>query len=121
MNTFTSDWEFWLDEHISPIIAKWLMAEIHIKCVSFYLLEYIQTPDFKIYQLARQKGNVIIISKDNHFKGHVEWNGTPPKLIFLKIGNCSNKQFFEKLKTKIYDAIEQLIYGDLDIFEINKE
>ena len=52
----------------------------------------------------------------------LSWNccmeGTPPKLIFLWFGNCSNKQFYDKLKSEIYHAMEELIYGDLDIFEI---
>jgi len=51
----------------------------------------------------------------------VAWRGTPPKLVFIKFGNCSNKKVYEQLKSKIYDAMEHLIYGDLDIFEINKD
>lgn len=118
MNTFTNDWEFWLDENISPIIAKWLMEEINIKCISFHFLKLNKTSYIEIYNLARSKEKVIIISKDSDFQGLVAWRGIPPKLIFLDFGNSSNKVFYEKLKNKIYDAIQQLIYGDLDIFEI---
>ncbi|PWS30050.1 DUF5615 family PIN-like protein [Pedobacter paludis] len=121
MNTFTNDWEFWLDENISPIIAKWLMEEINIKCISFHFLKLNKTSDIEVYNLARSKEKVIVISKDSDFPELVAWKGTPPKVIFLKFGNCSNKKFYEKLKSKIYDAMEELIYGDLDIFEINKD
>lgn len=121
MNTFTNDWEFWLDENISPIIAKWLMNEINIKCISFHFLKLNNTLDIEIYNLARSKDKVIIISKDIDFRELVAWKGIPPKIIFLEFGNCSNQLLYEKLKTKIYDAIQQLIYGDLDIFEIKKD
>jgi len=118
MTTFTNNWEFWLDENISPIISKWLMDEINIRCCSFHLLKLSQTPDLEIYQLAKNKEEVIIISKDEDYRELVAWKGTPPKLISIQFGNCSNKIFWEKLKAKIYDAINKLIYGDLDIFDI---
>jgi len=75
----------------------------------------------EIYNLAREKEHVIIISKDLDFREFVSWKGIPPKLIFLTFGNCSNKQLYERLKSKIYDVMDELIYGDLDIFEINKD
>ena len=121
MNTFTNNWEFWLDENISPIIAKWLTDEINVNCISFHFLKFTKTPDVEVYERARSKKRVIIISKDSDFRELVAWRGTPPKLVFIKFGNCSNKKVYEQLKSKIYDAVEHLIYGDLDIFEINKD
>lgn len=94
------------------------MDEINIRCCSFHLLKLSQTPDLEIYQLAKNKEEVIIISKDEDYRELVAWKGTPPKLISIQFGNCSNKIFWEKLKAKIYDAINKLIYGDLDIFDI---
>lgn len=67
MSTFTSNWEFWLDENILPVIAKWLMDEIKIKCVSFHILGLNNTSDIEIYNIGRKKVNVVIISKDNDF------------------------------------------------------
>jgi predicted nuclease of predicted toxin-antitoxin system len=118
MTTFTNNWEFWLDENISPIISKWLMDEIKIKCSSFHFLSLNQTSDIDIYHLARNKGNVIIISKDEDYRELVAWKGPPPKLISIQFGNCSNKTFWKNLKAEIYDAIDKLIYGDLDIFDL---
>ncbi|SDC26720.1 DUF5615 family PIN-like protein [Pedobacter soli] len=118
MTTFTNNWEFWLDENISPIISKWLTDEINIKCNSFHFLKLNKTPDLEIYHLARHQEKVIIISKDEDYRELVAWKGPPPKLISIQFGNCSNKIFWEKLKAKIYDAIDKLIYGDLDIFDI---
>jgi len=72
-----------------------------------------KTPDLEIYNLARTKERVIIISKDIDYRELVAWQGVPPKF-----GNCSNKVLWGKLKAEIYDAINKLIYGDLDIFDI---
>lgn len=94
------------------------MDEIRIKCSSFHFLKLNETPDTEIYQLARNRENVIIISKDEDYRELVAWKGTPPKLISIQFGNCSNKVFWKKLNSKIYDAIDKLIYGDLDIFDI---
>ncbi|MFD2286914.1 hypothetical protein GJU39_09200 [Pedobacter petrophilus] len=120
MITYLNDWEFWLDENISPIIAKWLMDEVKIKSVSFHTLKLNATPDELIYSIARKKDHIIIISKDIDFRELIAWKGTPPKLIAIEFGNSSNKIFWERLKSKIHEAISQLIYGDLDIFDIKK-
>lgn len=97
------------------------MDEIKIKCISFHFLKLANTSDLEIYHLAQNRSKVIIISKDIDFRELVAWKGTPPKLIFLASGNCSNKVLYQKSRAKIFDAIHQLIYGDLDIFEINKD
>ena len=33
------EWEFWIDTHISPIIAKWLKDETGWDIKSFYILQ----------------------------------------------------------------------------------
>jgi len=94
------------------------MDEINIKCISFHFLKLNKTSDIEVYNLARSKSKVVIISKDLDFRELVSWKGVPPKLVFLEICNCSNKLLYKRIKDKIYDALDKLIYGDLDIFEI---
>ncbi|QPH40447.1 DUF5615 family PIN-like protein [Pedobacter endophyticus] len=118
MNIFTNEWEVWVDENTSPIIAKWLMEEIKIKCISFHYLKLNKIPDEDIYKLAKSKQKVIILSKDNDFRNLVSWKGSPPKLIAINLSNCSNRYLWQTLRSQIYDAIDSLIFGDLDIFDI---
>ena len=94
------DLEIWLDNHISPIIAKWLTDETGLNAKSSYTLQLGKLKDFEIYQKARENGNVIIVSKDSDLDEIVSLNGSPPKLIILKIGNCDNKILFAMLKKK---------------------
>ncbi len=75
------EWEFWIDTHISPIIAKWLHDETGWNVKSFYILQLNNSEDELIYRKAKEKGNVIIISKDSDFPNLVNSFGDPPKLI----------------------------------------
>lgn len=94
------------------------MDEIRIKCISFHNMKLNKAQDLEVYELARVKTKVIIISKDFDFRELISWRGSPPKLIAIKLRNCSNKILWQHLKHQIYDALDNLIYGDLDIFDI---
>ena len=56
--------EIWLDNPISPIIAKWLIVEIVYVVKSSYTLKLYGLSDIEIYNKAKANGNVVIISKD---------------------------------------------------------
>ena len=43
------DWEIWLDNHISPIIAKWLKDDLDFEVKSSYLLQLDGLKDLEIY------------------------------------------------------------------------
>ena len=102
------DWEIWLDNHISPIIAKWLKDEFKCEVKSSYTLQMENLNDFEIYTKAGNYGNVIIISKDSDLGEIISLNGSPPKLILLKVGNCDNKILFTILKNNLEKAIRLL-------------
>lgn len=61
---------------------------------SSYTLQLNSLPDSVIYKLARDKGNVILISKDADFNELISRLGSLPKLITIKkkgiaiIGKC---------------------------------
>lgn len=59
------DWEIWLDNHLSPIIAKWLKDEFGFEVKSSYSLQLERLNDYEIYNKAKDQKNVIIISKDS--------------------------------------------------------
>lgn len=84
-------WEIWLDANISPIIAKWLAEHIGISVKSSYSLGTTNMLDQDIYDLAKQSGNIILLSKDSDFSELVSRLGSPPKLILLGIGNTNNQ------------------------------
>jgi len=112
------DWEIWLDNHISPIVAKWLKEALGLEVKSAYTLQLASLKDFEIYKKAKDYGKVIIVSKDSDLDQIVSLNGSPPKLIMLKIGNCDNKILFALLKNNLEKAIRLLFDFNKDIIEI---
>jgi len=112
------DLEIWLDTNISPIIAKWMGDYLKISVKSSYSLDLHHLDDITIYQMAKSHGNVILISKDTDFPELISRLGAPPRLINLKIGNCSNQLLWDRIKPKIEQALQLLINGQVDIVEL---
>ncbi len=90
------DWEIWLDTNISPAIAKWMSEFTGDTVKSAYLLSLQRDSDLTVYKKAKKNGDVIIVSKDSDFSEIINRLGSPPKLINIKIGNCSNNWITEQ-------------------------
>lgn len=112
------DWEIWLDNHISPIIAKWLKEKTGLEVKSSYVLKFDQLKDVEIYSKAKKTGKIILISKDSDLDKIISKSGSPPKLISLKVPNCDNKILFSILERNIEKAIRTLLDFNKDIIEI---
>lgn len=63
--------------------------------------------DKKIWDYAREH-NFIIVSKDHDFLDMSVLYNSPPKLIFLKIGNCSTDKVAQTLRMN-FEFIQTLI------------
>ena len=112
------DWEIWLDNHISPIVAKWLKDDLGYEVKSSYVLQLSILRDIDIYYKAKEYGKVIIVSKDSDLDEIISLLGSPPKLISLKVGNCDNKILFSILKNNLEKAIRLSFDFNQDIIEI---
>ena len=113
------DHGLWLDTHISPAIAKWIADYTGFSVKSSYSLSLHYLSDLEIYARAREQGNIIIISKDTDFAELISRQGSPPKLINLKIGNCDNRTMWEFIKPHIVKAVDLLTSSDVDIVELS--
>jgi predicted nuclease of predicted toxin-antitoxin system len=115
------NFEIWLDNHISPIIAKWIMDETGYIVKSSYTLKLDGLSDLEIYEKAKSSGNVIIISKDTDLDQIISLKGSPPKLLLIKIGNCDNRIVFSFIMDNLKKAIDLLTtFKNKQIIEINK-
>lgn len=108
------DVEIWLDTNISPIIAKWMDEYLSVTVKSSYALDFHHLDDLTIYQRAESHGNVVLISKDADFPELISRLGSPPKLINLKIGNCSNQLLWDLIKPKIEQALQLIAHERRD-------
>jgi predicted nuclease of predicted toxin-antitoxin system len=112
------DWEIWLDNHISPIIAKWLKEKFDLNVKSAYILQTRAVSDYELYYKAKEAGNIIIISKDSDIEEIINEHGAPPKLIDLRFGNCDNQVLFAILSKQIEKALRLLTDFNQDIVHI---
>lgn len=113
-----SDWEIWLDGNISPIIAKWMSDYTGLSAKSAFMLSLQRETDLSIYYKAKSAGNVILISKDSDFPEIINRLGSPPMLIYLRLGNRTNKELWDILKPSILNAVDLLVSGEFDIVNI---
>lgn len=112
------DREFWLDCHLSPVIAKWLNEETGYIFKSAYIQKLHGLTDIEIYELAKKSSNVILISKDSDIPDLINRYGSPPKLINLKIGNTHNRILFKFLLDNLEAALIKLIDEDIHIVDL---
>lgn len=75
------------DENLSPRLVAELSAEfpgsVHVHDVGFGA-----APDSAVWEYARDNG-FVIVSKDSDFADLSVLYGAPPKIIWIRRGNCS--------------------------------
>ncbi|MPZ16981.1 MAG: hypothetical protein GEV06_03555 [Luteitalea sp.] len=62
-------------------------------------------PDSRVWQAAREH-EALLVTKDEDFHRLVLLQGAPPKVIWIRLGNCSTQQMAELLR-RSYDGIRR--------------
>ena len=97
-----------------------VLKEYFDECVHADNIPDIEFPakDTKIWQYAKDNG-YIVITHDNDFNDLIFTRGFPPKIVWMRTGNCSRKITTDIL-IRSKPAIEELFiseeYGLLDFF-----
>jgi predicted nuclease of predicted toxin-antitoxin system len=91
------------DHHLSPRLVKSL-ADIYPDSNHVYQLGLDQVDDKDIWEYARQEG-FLIVTKDADFSDLCMLFGFPPKIIWIRRGNC---------KTSAIEAMLRNHYADID-------
>ena len=94
-----------LDQNLSPRLVSRL-ADLFPDSAHVYPLGLDQVLDVEVWNYARDNG-FIMVSKDADFSELSLLHGHPPKLIWLRLGNCTTTQI-ENLLRSHYEAIEQM-------------
>ncbi|MEE8056989.1 MAG: DUF5615 family PIN-like protein, partial [Pseudomonadales bacterium] len=74
--------------------------------------------DMKVWQFAKDNGYVIV-TKDEDFSFISHVRGYPPKVVWLKVGNCSTTEI-EKIIGNNINEISVALDSDVGIIEIEK-
>ena len=75
--------------------------------------------DYSIFLKAKEAKNVVILTKDEDFINWVILKKAPPKIVWITIGNVSNKILFEKVLSSFPAAIAELSSPNTDFIQLN--
>lgn len=94
------------DHNIShKLVAK--LADVFPGSTQTRLLNFSRTNDPQIWRFARTN-DFVIVSKDKDLAELAVLRGAPPKVIWLRMGNCRTAAIESALREK-YAAIEELV------------
>lgn len=93
------------DHNLSPALVNHLQdlyaGSNHVYCLNLHVV-----PDTVVWEYARQEG-FLIVTKDADFSELCLLNGFPPKIIWIRRGNCKTADIEEILRNHCED-IEDL-------------
>lgn len=90
------------DHNLSPRLVKRL-ADLYPDSVHVYQISLDQTDDKIVREYARTN-NLTVVTKDVDFSDLCFWLGFPPKVLWVRAGNCRTQQV-EALLRKHYQAL----------------
>lgn len=94
------------DHNLSPALTTCLQY-IYPNSSHVYLLGLDKAPDIEIWQYARQEESAIV-TKDADYSELCLMRGFPPKVVWIRRGNC---------KTANIEVLLRNHYGDLKTME----
>jgi predicted nuclease of predicted toxin-antitoxin system len=101
---------FWVDENLPPQLAKALAARGGIAAVHFRDLPLLEAADRDIFFRARTAG-ATIVTKDEDFPLLVGQLGTPPQIVWVRLGNSSTRLLLRAFDMHHDSLIELLDSG----------
>ena len=96
-----------VSDRIIPRVADLFPESAHIKSVSLK-----EADDSIVWEWAKQNG-FTIVSKDTDFYQRAIVLGHPPKLIWLRVGNCPTRLIIALLRTR-HEIIRQFIESETE-------
>jgi predicted nuclease of predicted toxin-antitoxin system len=105
------------DQNISPRLVK-ALADLYPNSQHVYALELDEADDREVWEFAKEHG-YCIVTKDADFSDFFLLLGQPPKVLWIRRGNCKTSDI-EALLRQYYKDItalgENTINGVLAVF-----
>jgi predicted nuclease of predicted toxin-antitoxin system len=92
------------DHNLSPALVNRLQ-DLYPNSNHVYRLGLDQIPDIEVWEYARQEG-FLIVTKDADFSDICLLRGFPPKIIWLRRGNCKTADIEVILRSHNNDIVE---------------
>jgi predicted nuclease of predicted toxin-antitoxin system len=93
------------DQNLSPRLVTRL-ADLYLDSNHVYPLGLDRVPDHEVYEYARREG-FLLVTKDADFGELCVLRGFPPKVIWIRRGNCTTVTI-EQILRRHYDDIKAL-------------
>lgn len=101
----------WLDNHLSPALARWISEEFGESCFQVRDLGFARAPDREIFAAARNAARAFV-TKDRDFAELVTLFGPPPGIVLLTCGNTSSAHIRAMLRDQLAEALRLLGAGE---------
>lgn len=105
-----------LDENLSrrilPLLEASYPGSSHVSLLG------LERADDKSIWLFAQQGDYIIVTKDDDFQALLNTLGHPPKLVRLRMGNCSNEAVVAALNAHAAAIRTSLADPELGLVEL---
>ena len=101
--------KFIVDAQLPPALARWL-------CEQGHQAEHVQdvglreAEDSPIWRYALEQ-NAVLLTKDEDFAGRVRQSRTTPVIVWLRVGNCSNRALCEWFAPLLPDVLREIESG----------
>ena len=92
-------------------LAPWLRAEFDVEAEAVRDLGLRDAQDLEIFEAAR-KASAVMVTKDRDFVDLVERLGSPPQVLWLTLGNTSNRHLRQLFSAKLQQALGLLQRGE---------
>jgi len=84
------------DQNLSPSLPR-VLADIYAASIHIREIGMRDATDTEIWEYAKSN-DFVIVSKDSDFQARSLLYGSPPKFIWLRVGNCAVKPIEELLR-----------------------
>ncbi len=105
------------DHNLSPKLV-FLLAELYPGSSHVASVALDKASDSDVWAYARAS-EFTIVTKDSDFNDLVLIRGFPPKVIWLRLGNCTTRQVADVLRTSFEVVEEFLASEEISILELN--
>ena len=101
--------KFFVDANLPPRLCPWLASRGH-EAEHLFDRNLLRARDSAIWDVARSE-NRVIFSKDVDFYDRALLFGSPPQVVRVAVGNCSNDRLLEILNANWKDVEAALTAG----------
>lgn len=103
--------KLWVDAQLPPAIAPWIAENFQIECEHIRETSLAAASDHEIFAALRDPGQVIV-SKDEDFADLVTRLDPPPQILWVRVGNVTNRALQTYFEVAMPRAIDLLRNGE---------